>query len=399
MRLTVLSVAYPFAPVGVHAVGGAEQVLSAIDRYLHREGHRSLVLGCEGSTAYGELYTVPLPEGVLDEARRSELRARYRERLEALLATHHVDVVHMHGVDFADYVPRVEVPTLVSLHLPLSFYRPGALASLPPHVHLCCVSSVQRSGGTLGLSLLPDVENGVDLEVYRPHPRPGDYALMLSRLCPEKGVHLGLEAARAAGLPARVAGKVFSYADHERYFEQQVAPLLDADRVFLGSVALPEKAKLLARARCLMVPSLVDETSSLVSMEALACGTPVVAYWRGALPHVIENGVTGFLAYDVASLTEALRKVHTIDRKRCREAALARFSEREMCARYLQRYRTITSVRELRRPHCELEELRTREALEALTPEWLALWQRCRDSTVFQRPEWLFRVRSTWLYG
>src|SRR5262249_25501474 len=122
-----------------------------------------------------------------------------------------------------------------------------------------------------------------------------NFVLSLGRICPEKGYHLALEAAIAARLPMILAGEIFRYEAHERYYAQEIAPRLNGVRKFIGPVGLARKRRLLSAARCLLVPSLVPETSSLVAMEALACGTPVIAFPSGALAEIVEHGRTGFL--------------------------------------------------------------------------------------------------------
>ena len=141
-----------------------------------------------------------------------------------------------------------------------------------------------------------------------PYPKR-DYTVCLSRIAPEKNSHAALEAARQAGLPCLLAGKVFNYPEHQDYFACKVQPLLDQSRRFIGAIDEPKKWALLASARCLLQPSLAEETSSLVAMESLACGTPVVAMACGALPEIIEEGKTGFLVHSTAEMAEAISKV------------------------------------------------------------------------------------------
>ena len=121
MSLTVLSVAYPFAPVSPDAVGGAEQVLSALDRALVEAGHRSLVLACEGSAVAGTLLAVTAEPGPIDETARQRGWTRHRAAIGDALDRHAVDIVHLHGIDYAAYLPA-SGPTLVTLHLPLDWY-------------------------------------------------------------------------------------------------------------------------------------------------------------------------------------------------------------------------------------------------------------------------------------
>ena len=341
--LTVLSVAYPLAPVGPDAVGGAEQVLCRLDTALVEAGHRSVVVACDGSSVRGALVaTLPAP-GVLDDAAKVTAHAEHRRAIATALERFPVDVVHMHGIDFHAYLPPAGPPTLVTLHLPLAWYPPEALRPARPGTHLHCVSAAQRRSGPPGLDLLPDIPNGVDVEALAArHARRG-FALTMGRICPEKGFHLALDAARLVDVPLLLAGQVFPYATHEAYFRDEITPRLDHGRRFLGPVGLPRKRRLLSAARCLLVPSLAPETGSLVAMEALACGTPVIAFPNGALADVVEHGRTGFLVSDVARMADAIGRAGEIDPETCREAARTRFSAARSVAAYLRTYEELAA--------------------------------------------------------
>jgi CelD/BcsL family acetyltransferase involved in cellulose biosynthesis/glycosyltransferase involved in cell wall biosynthesis len=401
--LTVLNVGYPLSAVGPDAAGGAEQVLSAVEQAVARSGHRSLVLACHGSRAAGELFTVPCPPAPFTDDKKIAVRALYREAIERILATQAVDLVHLHGVDFHAYLPAGPTPILATLHLPPAWYPPEVFAPSRPGFHLNCVSLAQRRTCPPSQAMLDDICNGVDLARFRPCPHHGDYALMLGRVCPEKGIHLALEAARRADVPLLIAGQVFPYPEHVRYFDGEIRPRLDARRRFIGPVGLARKIELLAGARCVVVSSTVAETSSLAALEALASGTPVVAGRRGALPDLIEHGRTGFLVDDVAQLAEALTSTDRLDRAACRAAA-ERFPIEQTTQRYLDAYAKITGARErpapsrapcgreapFRHPRAvTVDELTDLSAVRAIREEWDGLWQVCPDATIFQSPDWL----------
>lgn len=345
MALTVLNVAYPFAVVGPDAVGGAEQVLRALDRALVAAGHRSLVIACEGSRVAGRLLPLPPVRGRIDETAFIARHAAVRSTVREALARHPVDVVHMHGIDFHAYLPSPGVPVLTTLHLPPGWYPPEVFALRRPDTHLVCVSASQERTCPPEARLLPHIGNGVAVDRHSARLSKRRFALALGRICPEKGFHLALDAARRAGLPLLIGGEVFPYEAHERYFAAEVRPRLGGGNRFLGPVGGARKCRLLAAARCLAVPSQAPETSSLVAMEALASGTPVVAFRSGALEEIVEPGETGFLVEpgDVPGMAEAMQAAGRLDPEACRAAARARFSEEGMVERYLRLYRRLAA--------------------------------------------------------
>jgi glycosyltransferase involved in cell wall biosynthesis len=349
MSRTILSVAYPFAPVGPDTAGGAEQVLSALDAGLVAAGHRSVVVGCEGSVVAGELVAVPRVSGVITERARDEVGAAVRARILDLLANRHVDLIHYHGIDFADHLVDTQVPSLATLHLPPTWYPSSIFDDARPGPWLNPVSAAQLRLCPPGRRLLPAIENGVpvdELQSLRLTRR--GFGLVLARICPEKGIHLALDAAKAAGMSLVIAGELFPYEAHQRYFAEEIAPRLDRRRRFVGPVGFARKRRLLAAARCLLVPSLVDETSSLVAREAAACGTPVVALARGALREAVVDGVTGYLVEDAEGMGRAMVRTDQLDPELARDVARRRFRREDMVARYLALHADLASRRPAR---------------------------------------------------
>lgn len=340
--MLVLEVAYPFAPIGPDAVGGAEQILTALDAALARTAHRSIVIAREGSSCRGTLIPIPALKN-LDERSRASGHAHVRQAIAEALERFPVDLIHFHGVDFPAYLPPDGPPVLATLHLPIHLYPAQALFPRRPGTWLHCVSESQRRDCPPGVPLLATVPNGVDLAALRPGSRKRGFALCLGRICREKGYHEALDAAREAGIPLILAGEVFPYEDHRRYFREEIEPRLGRGARFLGPLGLARKRRLLAAARCLIVPSRIAETSSLVSMEALACGTPVVAFRTGALPEIVEHGRTGLLVSDVLGMAQALREVDALDPAVCRAEAERRFSAETMVSRYLDLYQRLVT--------------------------------------------------------
>jgi glycosyltransferase involved in cell wall biosynthesis len=349
MGLTVLSVASPFYPVGPDAVGGAEQILSALDQALVRAGHRSIVVACEGSVVEGTLVPVPAVAGPLDAERIAAARARHRRAIEQALERWPVDVIHCHGIDFHSYLAPPGVPLLATLHAPVHWYSPGALEPARPDTWLQCISQSQYEACGANPRLLPPIANGVPVHALSGRHAKNRFALMLSRICPEKGIHVALDAAKRAETSLVIAGAVFPYAEHERYFFDEVRPRLDSSRRFIGTVGFPRKRWLLASARCLLVPSLVPEAGSLAAREALAAGTPVVAFRNDAVADTVEHGRTGLLVEDEDEMADAIRDAGSIDPEACREIARQRFSLDRMVPRYFAAYEELRGGERLQR--------------------------------------------------
>lgn len=347
MPLTVLSVAFPFAAVGPHAVGGAERILTDMDEGLTAAGHRSLVVACDGSRTAGELFSFPLPQAaIITDAMRQEVQRQCQAAIDRALAAHPVDLVHLHGMDFDTYRLPEGIPVLVTLHLPIAWYRREALAR--PGTVFACVSESQRRTWPAGVAVPGEVvvvENGVSIPVRWNQGQRENFALVLGRICPEKNQHEALEAANLAGVPVWIGGHTFPYPEHQAYYAESIGPLLASTMAgvpprhrFFDSIPPHDKRELLSRALCLLHPTRAPETSSLVAMEAMAAGTPVIAYPSGALADIVEDRVTGFLVNSVGEMAEAVGRVGEIARTACRSSAERRFSKERMIGAYLHLY-------------------------------------------------------------
>jgi glycosyltransferase involved in cell wall biosynthesis len=340
-RLTVLSVAYPLAPVRDDTAGGAEQVLLQLDRAIVAAGHRSIVIAAHGSAAAGELIETPRLASPFDKSVRAAAQKKTATAIETARRRHPIDLVHLHGIDFNAYMPRAGVPVLVTLHLPLAWYPPRALTPERPQTWLHCVSNTQACAAPASFPPMPVIENGVDVDAFLTPVRRRNFVLFLGRICPEKGVHLAIEAAARACVPLLIAGAVFPYKEHTDYFAGEIAPRLNRACRFIGAVGPRQKRRLLAAARALLVPSLAEETGSLAAREALAAGTPVIAFRRGALRDVVKHGRTGFLVGTVEDMAARIADAHTISPDQCRTEARKRFSLAGMTDKYLSMYESL----------------------------------------------------------
>jgi glycosyltransferase involved in cell wall biosynthesis len=341
MSYTILSVAYPLTPVGPDAIGGSEQILTLLDRELTAAGHRSLVIAVKGSKVKGELIPSPRSSGALnDDIRRWGQRAHQRLLLETL-NRYPVDLVHMHGLDFHTYLPASRIPILATLHLPVDWYPKQVFSSPRDRVFLNCVSSSQHKSCPTARNLMPFIRNGIEVDSFRWKIPKQKFVLCLGRICPEKGFHLAIDAAKEAGVSLVLAGEVFPYTHHVSYFEKEIVPRLDAKRRYVGPATAQVKRQLLAEASGMLVPSLVAETCSLVTMEALASGTPVIAFRAGAIPELVEDGKTGFLVDGEHEMANAIKRLARLRPQDCRQAAEEKCDYRRMIQGYESLYRKI----------------------------------------------------------
>jgi len=263
-----------------------------------------------------------------------------------LAAAGRFDLIHNHF----DFLPLawsrlVPVPVVATIH---GFSSPAILPAYrryDGHVHYVAISDADRHPD---LHYAATIHHGLDLAQfpYRPEPDPDGHLLFFGRIHPDKGTHTAIELARAANRPLRIAGII---QDHG-YFHQEVEPRLGGDIVYLGLVDGADRAAVLGAASALVHPVAFDEPFGLSVIEAFACGTPVVAYRRGAMPELIRPGDNGFLAHDIPSALDALARIDTIDRAACRADAERRFSAARMADDYLRLYwKILDPAREPRR--------------------------------------------------
>jgi len=331
----VLLVAYPLLPVSDASAGGAEQILWTLERELAARGWQTTVAAPAGSRVAGEL----LVTGSASQARDDfeEREKEHAERVVEACASGRFDIVLDHSGHFFRHATRVNgyvEYVLATLHLPRPLYAEEAFDEVPENLYFNCVSEIQRSTFMDVPRVLGVVRNGVATERFPISGQKGDYLLWLGRICPEKAPHMAIAAAQRAGLPIVVAGQVYPFRWHEDYWEREVKPLIDYHGVrWIELPSFAEKTKLLREARALLVTSQIAETCSLVSLEAMASGTPVIAFGRGALTEVVREG-TGFLVSDLCEMATACRSLSKLRALDCREWVEREFSARAMADGY-----------------------------------------------------------------
>jgi len=254
----------------------------------------------------------------------------------ALRRSAEFDLVHNH----LDWLPlafaeHCRAPLVTTVH---GF---SGAAILPAYARArSAYVSISDADRADGLDYVATVYHGIDLDGFPFAPDGGPGLVAFGRIHPDKGTHTAIEIARLAGRPLTICGIV----QDEQYFAERVAPHIDGDRVtFLGSVGPDRRAAVLGAAAALLHPIDFDEPFGLSVVESMACGTPVVAYRRGSMPEVVDEGVTGFLVGTVAEAVAAVANLTTIDRAGCRTRARQRFDAERMVTDYLRVYHGIMS--------------------------------------------------------
>jgi glycosyltransferase involved in cell wall biosynthesis len=334
MRIAVLApVATPVPPA---AYGGAEAVVGALADGLVDAGHQ-VTLFATGDSETKATLVAPLEEPPTRPGRR--VNAEVHHALTCLKRADEFDVVSSHlGVLGAAVSSGGAPPFVHTVSDPIDKTAETwrLAAATAPRVRLVSVSRRQQELAP-DLPWLANCYNGLPLERYPFRSEGGDYLAFLGRMSPDKGCHVAIEVAKAAGLPLRIAGKM--HEDHEReYFDAQVRPKLDGDAEYLGEIDNDEKVELLGGAVATLYPVDVEEAFGLVMAESMACGTPVIALRRGAVPEVVDDGRTGFVVDEPAQMAAAVDKVGKLDRARCRLHVEEHFSTEQLVASYEQAF-------------------------------------------------------------
>ena len=339
--MKVLYVSYPLLTVSEESAGGAEQMLWTLEREIAARGISTTVAASSGSRVAGELFATGAPCNRPDDFERRN--HEHQQRVVELVKSRRFDLVHDKSGSFWIRAKEVDVPVLATLHLPRHFYPTVYFENIPERVSFNCVSASQARNFSDLPHLTGVVSNGILLNNFQPDFSPRDSLLWLGRICEEKGTHLALDIAETAGIPITIAGQVYPFSYHQQYFDREIRPRLARGplALFVPSPSAEQKRSLLRKAKALLITSLVDETSSLVAMEAAASGTPVIALRRGALPEVVKDGVTGFLVERIVEAREAIQKIQHLNPADCALYARENFSSAKMADGYQNLYEAI----------------------------------------------------------
>jgi glycosyltransferase involved in cell wall biosynthesis len=340
--LRIAVIAPPWFSIPPDGYGGIEAMLAGLIDGLADRGHEVTLIaaGRNGTRAHRfvAVYDTP-PSERLGEPVPEVLHAAAAARV---LADLDVDIVHDNTLAGPLTGPGYRAATVLTTHGPVSGESGRLLCELGDTVSLVAISDAQRLAAP-ELNWVGRVHNGVDVASFPLGAGDGGYLLWLGRFSPAKGAHLAIDTARAAGFSVVLAGKLNEQPERD-YFDEAIRPRLGPGVSYVGAADAKMKRELYGGAAALLFPICWEEPFGLVMVEAMACGTPVIALSRGSVPEVVENGVTGFVVNHPNDLVRAVRRIGEIDRAGCRRRVEERFDISVMVDGYERVFREIAGV-------------------------------------------------------
>lgn len=315
--------------------GGTERVVSYLTEELVRQGHEVTLFASGDSATRARLEPITSQALRLDPDCVDPI-AHHIVMLDRVLRKAHLfDIIHFH----TEYLHFPLMRTLTTSHITTRHGRLDLADFVQLHrefadIPLISISQHQRAA-LPSANWLGTVYHGLPESLYT-YRSGGDYLAFLGRVSPEKGLTRAIDIAKRSGMTLRIAAKI-DKGDRE-YFETTIKPLLGPGIEFLGEVGERDKGEFLGNARALLFPIDWPEPFGIVMIEAMACGTPIIAWNRGSVPEIVQHGVNGFIVNDVEAAVSAVARVSEIDRARCRQVFEERFSARRMTRDYLAAY-------------------------------------------------------------
>ncbi|MGB8842279.1 MAG: glycosyltransferase family 4 protein [Aliidongia sp.] len=324
--------------------GGTERIVAHLTNQLVDLGHE-VTLFASGDSETKARLVAAWPHALrLDPTMRDYL-APHIILLETLArCARDFDIIHLH-IDYLSYpiLSRIDVPFVSTLHGRLDLPELQHLYQTFPDVPVVSISDSQRKPMKYA-NFVDTIYHGLPDDMLRQGPGLGGYLAFIGRISPEKAPDAAIRIAQAAGMNIKIAAKI-DKAD-QAYFDECVKPLLSLPHVeFIGEINEFQKIEFLGNAAALLFPIAWDEPFGLAMIEAMACGTPVIALRRGSVPEVLDDGISGFIVETEAEAIAAVRRVPELDRGRVRQTFEARFTARRMAEDYLRVYQHLIAAR------------------------------------------------------
>jgi len=335
--LHIAMIAPPYFGIPPAGYGGIEVVIADLVDALVDRGHEVTLIGAGHHATKAQRFVATYETAPADRLGEPMPELVHAAKVAGILDALDADVTHDHTLAGGLTARGRVTPTVVTAHGPVHGDRGEFYRALRGITHLTAISNAQRCTAP-ELPWIATVYNGIRAEMFPFLAEKHDYALFLGRFHPEKAPHLAIDAARARGMPIVLAGKCSEPIEHA-YFGQEIEPRIGADVTIIGVADAAAKRTLLAEAACLLFPIVWDEPFGLVMIEAMVCGTPVVALRRGSVPEVIVHGQTGIIVDDPAELADGIAQARHIDPAVCRKHVETGFAVDVMAAEYETVYR------------------------------------------------------------
>lgn len=343
-KLKIMVIIPPFTTIPVIGRGGTERIAEGVINELILRGHNVTLIGCgncQTKAKFIQIFDKTISKRKFDDAfievsRPLRIETAYITRVMHYLLKHgnKYDVVYNHlrgGYLLLPLQQFIKTPIISTLHLPL-FEEVVSVLSQHEQTNMVTISNSQRKPAGDRVNFLATIYNGLDLNEFPFNDTPEDYFLFMGAMGEHKSPHLAIEAARGAGVKLILAGG----KKREPYFSQHILPQIDGDQInYVGEVTGAERIRLFQKARGFLFPITWEEPFGLVVIEALACGTPVIALNHGAMLEIITDGQDGYVVNSVEEMVAAIRKISQIDRRSCRRKVETKFTYEKMVDGYL----------------------------------------------------------------
>jgi glycosyltransferase involved in cell wall biosynthesis len=339
--LKIAQVAPLFESVPPKYYGGTERIVSYLTEDLVRRGHDVTLFASGDSETRAHLRSPCSHALRLDRTCKDQLSHHIVLLEQVAREASEFDIVHYH-IDYLHFPTTRRAPQrhLTTLHGRLDIPDLVPLYREYREMPVISISDAQRKPLPWA-NWQATVYHGLPGDLYSFEEKPGSYLAFLGRISPEKGCDRAIEIARRAGMPLRIAAKISDGPDRD-YYEATIRPLLKEPGIeFIGEITEREKGPFLGGARALLFPIDWPEPFGLVMIEAMACGTPVIAFPRGSVTEVLEDGVTARIGQTTQELVSAVERIGEIDRRKCRESFEQRFSVVRMATEYEEVYRRL----------------------------------------------------------
>ncbi len=363
-KLRIAQIAPVIESVPPKKYGGIERVIYNLTEELVKKGHDVTLFASGDSLTSAKLISVT-PKN-LREAKSKDLYGQNTFSLMNVGLAYQMqdkfDIIHDHNNELS--LPTANIartPVVMTLHGAFNMYNKPYFETLNQNINYVSISNAQAASAP-NLNYIANVYNGLDMENYPFSETHDGYLLFVGRITFEKGVHNAIEVAKFLHLPLIIAAKLETASKTDvEYFKSHIEPNLNDQIRWVGEVDEEERNKLMSRAMAFLHPVTWKEPFGLTLIESMACGCPVIAFNKGSIPEVIQNGRTGFVVEDVEQMVAAIVNIKSIDRKYCREYALEKFSAKKMADGYEEVYRIVANQKRVSIPRSSNLDLRSNE--------------------------------------